>query len=251
MQEKSFRQLQNGLAHGPARDWEQDLSQRILIVEDDASAAEFIANGLRQEGHSVERVSTGPDALYLATRERFDAIVLDRNLPHLDGLSVLRSLRAAQVDSAVVILSALAHADERVNGLKAGADDYLAKPFSLSELIIRLEILSRRRSTKTAETILRCGDLELDLLARRVRRGDQTINLLPKEFQILEYLMRNQGRVVTRSALLEHIWDYRFDPHTSLIDTHISRLRKKIDDGFGHQLLQTVRSVGYVLTDKP
>lgn len=226
------------------------MSQRILLVEDDPAAAEFIANGLRQEGHSVERVATGPDALYLATRERFDSIVLDRNLPHLDGLSVLRSLRAAKVDAAVLILSALAHADERVNGLKAGADDYLTKPFSLSELIIRLEILSRRRASHVPASHLICGDLEMDLLARRVKRGDKQINLLPKEFQILEYLMRNQGRVVTRSALLEHIWDYRFDPHTSLIDTHMSRLRKKLDEDFEHSLLQTVRSAGYMLTDK-
>lgn len=198
----------------------------------------------------MERVATGPDALYLATRERFDAIVLDRNLPHLDGLSVLRSLRAAKVDAAVLILSALAHADERVNGLKAGADDYLTKPFSLSELIIRLEILNRRKASHAPASHLICGDLEMDLLARRVKRGEKQINLLPKEFQILEYLMRNQGRVVTRSALLEHIWDYRFDPHTSLIDTHMSRLRKKLDENFEHSLLQTVRSAGYMLTDK-
>lgn len=227
------------------------MSQRILVVEDDLSAAEFIAAGLRQEGHVVEHAATGPDALYLATRERFDAIILDRNLPHLDGLSVLRSLRAAQIDSAVIVLSALAHAGERVNGLKAGADDYLAKPFSMSELVIRLEILGRRRSQPPAEAILKCGGLELDLLGRRAKRDDKPINLLPKEFQILEYLMQNQGRVVTRSALLEHIWDYRFDPHTSLIDTHISRLRKKLDDGFDKPLLHTVRSVGYRLSEAP
>lgn len=227
------------------------MAQRILVVEDDTSAAEFIAAGLRQEGHSVERAATGPDALYLATRERFDAIVLDRNLPQLDGLSVLRSLRAAQVDVPVIILSALAHADERVNGLKAGADDYLAKPFSMSELIIRLEILGRRHGTRPSETVLRCGPLEMDLLARKVKRDDKSIALLPKEFQILEYLMQNQNRVVTRSALLEQIWDYRFDPHTSLIDTHVSRLRKKIDEGFETPLLHTIRNVGYRLSETP
>jgi two-component system OmpR family response regulator len=189
--------------------------------------------------------------LYLATRERFDAIVLDRNLPQLDGLSVLRSLRAAQVDVPVIILSALAHADERVNGLKAGADDYLAKPFSMSELIIRLEILGRRHGTRPSETVLRCGPLEMDLLARKVKRDDKSIALLPKEFQILEYLMQNQNRVVTRSALLEQIWDYRFDPHTSLIDTHVSRLRKKIDEGFETPLLHTIRNVGYRLSETP
>lgn len=227
------------------------MAQRILVVEDDTSAAEFIAAGLRQEGHSVERAATGPDALYLATRERFDAIVLDRNLPQLDGLSVLRSLRAAQVDVPVIILSALAHADERVNGLKAGADDYLAKPFSMSELIIRLEILGRRHGTRPSETVLKCGPLEIDLLARKVKRDDKSIALLPKEFQILEYLMQNQNRVVTRSALLEQIWDYRFDPHTSLIDTHVSRLRKKIDEGFETPLLHTIRNVGYRLSETP
>lgn len=227
------------------------MAQRILVVEDDTSAAEFIAAGLRQEGHSVERAATGPDALYLATRERFDAIVLDRNLPQLDGLSVLRSLRAAHVDSPVIILSALAHADERVNGLKAGADDYLAKPFSMSELIIRLEILGRRHGGRPIDTVLKCGSLEMDLLARKVKRGDKPITLLPKEFQILEYLMQNQNRVVTRSALLEQIWDYRFDPHTSLIDTHVSRLRKKIEEGFEAPLLHTVRNVGYRLSETP
>lgn len=227
------------------------MSQRILVVEDNPSEAEFIVNGLREEGHSVEQAATGPDALYLATREHFDAIVLDRNLPQLDGLSVLRSLRAAQIDTSIIILSALAHADERVNGLKAGADDYLAKPFTLSELIVRLEILSRRRAGRPAETVLRCGGLELDLLSRRVKREEKVINLLPKEFQILEYLMQNQGRVVTRSSLLEHVWDYRFDPHTSLIDTHVSRLRKKLDEGFDQPLLHTVRNVGYRLSDAP
>ena len=226
-------------------------SQRILVVEDSASDAEFIVNGLRQEGHSVEHAATGPDALYLATREHFDTIVLDRNLPQLDGLSVLRSLRAAQIETPIIILSALAHADERVNGLKAGADDYLVKPFTMSELIIRIEILGRRHGSKPSETVLKCGGLEIDLLTRRVKRDDKVINLLPKEFQILEYLMQNQDRVVTRSSLLEHVWDYRFEPHTSLIDTHVSRLRKKLDDGFNRPLLHTVRNVGYRLSETP
>jgi two-component system OmpR family response regulator len=227
------------------------MSQRILVVEDNPSEAEFIVAGLRQEGHAVELAAAGPDALYLATRERFDAIVLDRNLPQLDGLSVLKSLRAANIDTPVIILSALAHADERVNGLRSGADDYLAKPFTLSELIIRLEILGRRRGGQPAEAVLRCGGLELDLLARRAKRDEKPINLLPKEFQILEYLMQNQDRVVTRAALLEHIWDYRFDPHTSLIDTHVSRLRKKLDEGFEKSLLHTIRNVGYRLSETP
>lgn len=225
------------------------MPSRILVVEDDRSAAEFVVNGLRQEGHTVEHVGTGPDALHMATSEFFDAIVLDRNLPGIDGLSVLRALRAAQKDTPILILSALAHADERINGLKAGADDYLGKPFSFSELQLRLDNLLKRRGGKPVETTLHCGDLEMDLLARKVSRAGRSIDLLQREFQILEHLLRHKDKVVTRTMLLEQVWDYRFDPHTSLIDTHMSRLRKKIDDGFDKQLLHTIRSVGYRLSE--
>lgn len=224
---------------------------RILVVEDDPSAAEFVVKGLRQDGYTVESVATGPDALHMATSEHFDAIILDRNLPGLDGLSVLRALRGAQKSTPIIILSALAHADERVNGLKAGADDYLGKPFSFSELQIRLDNLLRRHGAKPVETVLTCGDLSMDLLTRRVTRDGKVIDLLQREFQILEQLIRHKDRIITRTALLEQVWDYRFDPHTSLIDTHMSRLRKKLEDGFNKPLLHTVRGVGYRLSETP
>lgn len=224
---------------------------RLLVVEDDANAAEFVCKGLRQEGFAVEHVAAGPDALHMALSEPFDLIVLDRNIPGVDGLSVLKALRAAQNETPVIILSALAHADERVNGLRAGADDYLGKPYTFSELHLRIENLLKRRAGKDAQTSLSCGDLTMDLLARRVTRAGKAIDLLQREFQILEHLLRNKDRVVTRTMLLEQVWDYRFDPHTSLIDTHMSRLRKKIDDGFGAPLLHTIRGVGYRLSEQP
>jgi two-component system OmpR family response regulator len=224
---------------------------RILVVDDDPHGAEFVTKGLRQAGYTVEQVGNGPDALHMAISEPFDAIVLDRNLPGLDGLSVLRALRAAQKDIPVLILSALAHADERVNGLRAGANDYLGKPFSFLEFELRLENLLKSKSNGAAETSLKCADLEMDLLSRRVLRGGKVIDLLQREFQILEQLLRHKDKIVTRTMLLEQVWDYRYDPHTSLIDTHISRLRKKIDDGHPVPLLHTVRSVGYRLTDTP
>lgn len=223
---------------------------RVLVVEDDPTAAEFVTKGLRQAGYTVEQVGTGPDALHMATSEPFDAIVLDRNLPGIDGLSVLRALRATKKQTPILVLSALAHADERVNGLKAGADDYLGKPFSFSELELRLENLLRRQSGPQVETVLSCGDLTMDLLSRRVTRAGRPIDLLQREFQILEHLLRHKDKVVTRTMLLEQVWDYRFDPHSSLIDTHMSRLRKKIEDGFDKPLLHTIRSVGYRLAEQ-
>lgn len=224
---------------------------RLLVVEDDANAAEFVCKGLRQEGFAVEHVAAGPDALHMALSEPFDLIVLDRNIPGVDGLSVLKALRAAQNETPVIILSALAHSDERVNGLRAGADDYLGKPYTFSELHLRIENLLKRRAGKDTQTSLTCGDLVMDLLTRRVTRTGKPIDLLQREFQILEHLLRNKDRVVTRTMLLEQVWDYRFDPHTSLIDTHMSRLRKKIDDGFGAPLLHTIRGVGYRLSEQP
>lgn len=224
---------------------------RLLVVEDDKDAAEFVAKGLRQDGYTVEIASNGPDALHMATAEHFDLIVLDRNLPGLDGLSVLKALRAAQRETPILILSALAHADERIAGLRAGADDYLGKPYSFSELQLRIENLLRRRGGKAVETALRCGDLEMDLLTRRVTRAGQPLDLLQREFQILEHLLRHKDKVVTRTMLLEQVWDYRFDPHTSLIDTHMSRLRKKVDDGFGKPLIHTLRGVGYRISETP
>lgn len=227
------------------------MPHRVLVVDDDPSTLEFVAAGLRQEGYTVETAATGPDALHLATAETFDAVVLDRNLPGLDGLGVLKALRAAARTTPVLVLSALAHADERVNGLRAGADDYLGKPYSFSELTLRLENLVKRGRGTPTEMVLRCGDLELDLVARRVVRGGRVLDLLPREFQILEQLLRSKDRIVTRAMLLERVWDYRFDPHTTLIDTHISRLRKKLEEGASAPLLHTVRGVGYRLSESP
>ena len=212
------------------------MSRRILVVEDDADAADYILKGLREEGYTVEHVADGRDGLYLASASTFDAIVMDRMVPGMDGLAVVKALRAAEVETPILILSALAQLDERVKGLKAGGDDYLTKPFGFSELSARLANLMRRGQSKPTQTALACGDLHLDLL--------------PRELKLLEHLMRNKGRVVTRTMLLEQVWDYRFDPHTSLIDTHISRLRKKIDDGFDHPLLHTIRGTGYRLSEE-
>jgi two-component system, OmpR family, response regulator len=221
---------------------------RILIVEDEATTGEYLSKGLREAAYTVECVTNGREALSLATDESFDAIILDRNLPGLDGLSVLQALRAAGIDTPVLILSALGHADERVRGLRSGAQDYMTKPFSFDELQLRLQGLLQRRSGSKAVTTLSCGDLTMDLLTRRVTRGGRPIDLLPREFKLLEELLRSKDRVVTRTMLLERVWDYRFDPHTSLIDTHISRLRKKIDEGFETTLLHTLRGVGYRLS---
>jgi len=224
---------------------------RILIVEDETTTGEYLAKGLREAAFTVEQVDNGRDALAFASRERFDAIVLDRNLPGLDGLSVLRALRAAGIETPVLILSALGHADERVRGLRAGAQDYLTKPFSFDELQLRLQGMLRVASGGREVTTLSCGDLVMDLLSRKVSRGGRPIELLPREFKLLEELLRSKDRVVTRTMLLERVWDYRFDPHTSLIDTHVSRLRRKIDEGFPVPLLHTLRGIGYRLSAEP
>jgi two-component system OmpR family response regulator len=227
------------------------MSRRVLVVEDDAPTADFLAKGLRAEGFTVEQAADGRDGFYMATKSDFDAIVIDRMLPGLDGLSAIKALRAAAVQTPILILSALGQLDERVRGLRSGGDDYLTKPFAFSELHARLENLMRRRGASAAETDLSVGDLTIDLLARKARRGGVAIDLLPREFKLLEYLMRNKDRVVTRVMLLEQVWDYRFDPHTSLIDTHVSRLRRKIDQGFEKPLLHTVRGAGYRLSEAP
>ncbi|HTK35225.1 MAG TPA: response regulator transcription factor [Caulobacteraceae bacterium] len=227
------------------------MSRRILVIEDDADAADYILKGLREEGYTVEHVADGRDGLYLASASTFDAIVMDRMLPGMDGLAVIRALRAAEVETPILILSALAQLDERVKGLRAGGDDYLTKPFGFSELSARLVNLMRRGGSRPAQTALSCADLHLDLLSRKVARAGRTLDLLPRELKLLEHLLRNKDRVVTRTMLLEQVWDYRFDPHTSLIDTHISRLRRKIDDGFDKPLLHTIRGTGYRLSEEP
>jgi two-component system OmpR family response regulator len=227
------------------------MSGRILVVEDDAETADYVNKGLREAGYTVEHVADGRDGLYLASSSTFDAVVMDRMLPGMDGLSVVKALRAGGVETPILILSALAQLDERVTGLKAGGDDYLTKPFGFSELHARIENLVRRRGGKSVETLLRCGDLTIDLLSRKVTRSGKALDLLPREFKLLEYFLRNKDRVVTRTMLLEQVWDYRFDPHTSIIDTHISRLRKKLDEGFDQPLLHTLRGVGYRLSESP
>lgn len=224
------------------------MSGRVLVVEDDADTAEYVTKGLRETGFTIEHVADGRDGLYLGSSSSFDAIIMDRMLPGMDGLSVVKALRAGGVETPILILSALGQLDEKVLGLRAGGDDYLTKPFGFSELHARIENLLRRRSGKTVETVLRCGDLVMDLLPRKVTRNGKPLDLLPREFKLLEYFLRNKDRVVTRTMLLEQVWDYRFDPHTSIIDTHISRLRKKLDEGFEQPLLHTLRGVGYRLS---
>lgn len=224
------------------------MSGRILVVEDDAETAAYVSKGLREAGFTVEHVSDGRDGFYRASDAQFDAVVMDRMMPGMDGLAVIKALRAAGVETPILVLSALGELDERVGGLRAGGDDYLTKPFGFSELHARLENLIRR-SGKSVETVLRCGELEMDLLARRATRAGRALDLLPREFKLLEYFLRHKDRVVTRTMLLEQVWDYRFDPHTSIIDTHISRLRKKLDEGFPAPMLHTLRGVGYRLSE--
>jgi two-component system OmpR family response regulator len=221
---------------------------RILVVEDDKDVAGFIVRGLKEAGHVVEHAGSGRDGLFLATSEAFDAIVLDRMLPGgIDGLNILELLRGQKNPVPVLILSALADVDERVRGLKAGGDDYLTKPFAFSELLARIEALYRRGKAEGPVTKLMVDDLELDLLSRQVKRAGQKIDLQPREFRLLEYLMRHAGQVVTRTMLLEGVWDYHFDPQTNVIDVHVSRLRQKVDKPFPAPLIHTVRNAGYML----
>jgi two-component system OmpR family response regulator len=221
---------------------------RILVVEDDKEVGGFIMRGLKEAGHVVERVDNGRDGLFMATSEAFDAVILDRLLPGgLDGLHILETLRAQKNAVPVLILSALADVDERVRGLTAGGDDYLTKPFAFAELLARVEALPRRGKGGGPVTKLTVDDLELDLLSRRVQRAGTKLELLPREFRLLEYLMRHAGQVVTRTMLLEGVWDYHFDPQTNVIDVQVSHLRQKVDKPFPTPLIHTVRSAGYML----
>lgn len=219
---------------------------RILVVEDDKTAASFIAKALSEAGHVVDCAENGEDALDIAS-DSHDVMIVDRMMPKMDGITMVETIRASGVNTPVLFLSALGKVDDRVAGLKAGGDDYLVKPFAIAELIARVEALGRRKGQPDAQTVLVCGDLEMDLIKREVKRGDARIDLQPREFKLLEYLMRNTDRVVTRTMLLEKVWDYHFDPQTNVIDVHISRLRGKIDKGFDVQLLETVRGAGYRL----
>ena len=221
---------------------------RLLIIEDDTEVAAFIAKGLEELGHTVDRAADGKEGLFLATTEAYDALIVDRMLPVVDGLTIVQTLRAADDPVPILILSALGEVDDRVKGLRAGGDDYLVKPFAFSELSARLDALLRRSRTSDApEVQLQVEDLVMDRLAREVHRGETAIELKPREFRLLEYLMRHAGQVVTRTMLLEHVWDYHFDPQTNVIDVHISRLRAKIDKDFDRPLLKTVRGAGYRL----
>ena len=222
---------------------------RVLCIEDDPTTADYIANGLGDAGFDVDIVGDGDAGLARASDGHYDAIVLDRMLPGLDGLSLVAALRSSGVATPVVMLSALASLDERVRGLRAGSDDYLGKPFALSELLARIEAVQRRSGApdQTQPTRIGYDDLEIDLITRRVTRGGNRIELQPREFSLLEFLLRHQGQVVTRSMLLERVWDYHFDPGTNVIDVHISRLRKKLDGGSHKSLLHTIRGAGYRL----
>jgi two-component system OmpR family response regulator len=223
---------------------------RILIVEDDSEAANYMAKAFREAGHVADHVGDGIEGYARAREEDYDVLIVDRMLPKLDGLSLIGGLRSQKIETPALILSALGQVDDRVKGLRAGGDDYLAKPYAFSELLARVEVLARRKQTGAGEeTVYRVDGLELDRLAHKVTRDGKEIQLQPREFRLLEYLMKHAGQVVTRTMLLENVWDYHFDPQTNVIDVHISRLRSKIDKGFEPPLLQTIRGAGYLIRD--
>ncbi len=220
---------------------------KILVADDDKRTADFVEKGLKEQGHTVDCVYDGRDALNHCLYNNYDLMVLDRMMPGMNGLAVVKALRATQNQTPVIFLTGMADVDDRVDGLMAGGDDYLVKPFHFSELLARITALSRRPLNTEEKTTLRVGDLELDLLSRTARRGNTTIDLLAKEFALLEILMRNEGRVVTRTMLLEQVWDFNFDPRTTVVETHISRLRSKVDKPFDVPLIHTTRNSGYSL----
>jgi two-component system OmpR family response regulator len=224
-------------------------AMRVLLIEDDKETAQFLQKSLKESGHSAELAGDGETGLALAEEGQFDVLVVDRMLPRLDGLTVVKSLRTKGLQTPVLILSALGDVDDRVKGLRAGGDDYLTKPYAYSELLARIEALSRRATPEEQQTRYVVGDLVLDRLTHRVTRDGEVIQLQPREYRLLEYLMKNAGQVVTRTMLLEHVWDYHFDPQTNVIDVHVSRLRAKIDKNFDRPLLHTVRGAGYTIRD--
>lgn len=224
---------------------------RILVIEDDQEVSAYISKGMRETGHTIDTADNGKDGLFLATTENYDTMIVDRMLPELDGLTIIKTIRGAGNKTPVLILSALGEVDDRVKGLRSGGDDYLVKPFAFTELLARIEALSRRQDNtgSNQETMLSAGELELNLLSRKIIRGGKNIDLQSREFQLLEYMLRHKGQVVTRTMLLEHVWDYHFDPQTNVIDVHISRLRSKIDKGFDTKIIRTVRGSGYIIED--
>lgn len=220
-------------------------AMKLLVVEDDDTTADYILQGLRQEGHTVDHLTDGRAALSQAMEAGYDVLVIDRMLPGLDGLSLVRALRAAQVNTPVIFLTAMGGVEDRIEGLQGGGDDYLVKPFAFGELSARIAALARRPQAQMAETVLVAGDLEMDLVRRKVSRAGREIELLPREFALLEHLLRRKGRVQTRTMLLEDVWGIHFDPQTNVVETHISRLRAKVDKPFEHDLIKTVRGAGY------
>ena len=240
---RSGQERQGGWRH-----LNSDGPMRILLIEDDKKTADYVLKGLAECGYTADWAADGPDGLHKATSGKYDALVVDRMLPGLDGLAIVKALRAAEISVPVLILSALAHVDERVTGLRAGGDDYLSKPFAFSELHARLEALLRRPRAIAQQTKLEVEDLCMDLLTRKVTRGGRPIDLRPQEFKLLEYLLRHAGEVVTRTMLFEGVWDFHFDPQTNVVDVHISRLRQKIDRGFDKPLIHTHRGGGYCIS---
>lgn len=222
---------------------------RVLLIEDDRNIADFVLRGLREEGFAVDHVDNGEDGLHMGLTEPYDAAIVDLMLPRLDGLSVIRRLRAESRATPVIILSAKGSVDDRVQGLQSGGDDYLTKPFAIAELIARVQALIRRSSGIADPTAIQVADLKIDLLGREVRRGGERIDLQPKEYALLEYLMRNAGRVVTKTMIIEHVWNYNFDPGTNVVEARVCRLRDKIDKPYGQKLIQTIRGAGYVLKE--
>ena len=222
---------------------------KVLIVEDNERVTQFVVKGLKESGHTVDHADNGRDGMFLAASEPYDVIIMDRMLPgEIDGLAIVEALRKSGKHTPILILSALSDVDERIRGLRSGGDDYLTKPFAFGELLARLDALSRRGQGEGAQTKLEVGDLRVDLLNRKVTRGARSIVLQPREFKLLEYLMRHANQVVTRTMLLENVWDYHFDPQTNVVDVHISKLRQKIDADFARTLLRTVRNAGYTMT---
>lgn len=223
---------------------------RILVIEDDAEVNKFIAKSLRESNHTVDTAHDGKEGLLLATSEKYDVLIIDRMLPELDGLKLIKMLRAAENHTPVLILSALGEVDDRVEGLKSGGDDYLIKPFAFVELLARIEVLARRsQPANHSEIVLNAGDLVMDVLARKVSRSGKNIPLQAREFKLLEFLLRHKNQIVTRTMLLEHVWEYHFDPQTNVIDVHISRLRQKIDADPSHSLITTIRGSGYTIDE--
>lgn len=220
---------------------------KLLVIEDDAETSAYIARGLREQGHTVDVAATGRDGLFLATGGEHDVLVVDRMLPGLDGIGLVQALRGTGVKAPVLFLTALGGVGDRVRGLDAGGDDYLVKPFAFAELLARINALARRPPLSETPTRLQAGDLEIDLLKRSVSRSGRSVELQPREFQLLEYLLRNKDRVVTRTMLLEAVWDFHFDPRTNIVETHISRLRSKLAADAAPELIHTVRGAGYIL----